>query len=107
MINIDFSNIDEEIVYKIFEVDGKEGEALNDIYLELFELIGKEAVIKLYKFYKGDRIDLPMRMFRPEFIADIAKNIPDRRERAKIARAAGYSAKAIESMLSKRRNEDQ
>ena len=106
MINIDFSNIDDEMVYKLFEVDGKEGEALNDMYLELFELIGKDAMLKLHKFYKGDRIDIPMRLFRPEFIADVAKQVTDRRERAKIARAAGYSAKAIEGMLAKRRSEE-
>ena len=106
MINIDFNNIDDKMVYKLFEVDGKEGEALNDMYLELFELIGKDAMLKLHKFYKGDRIDIPMRLFRPEYIADVAKQVTDRRERAKIARAAGYSAKAIEGMLAKRRSED-
>lgn len=82
-----------------------ESEALNDMYLELYELIGKDAMLKLYKYYRGDKIDCPMRLYRLEFIADIAKQVPDRRERAKIARAAGYSAKAIEGMLSKRRNE--
>jgi hypothetical protein len=107
LINIDFSNIDEEIVYKLFEVEGNEAEALNDMYLELFELIGREAMLKLYKYYRGDKMDLPMRLFRPEFIADIAKQVPDRRERAKIARAAGYSSKAIEGMLAKRKNESE
>jgi hypothetical protein len=46
-----------------------------------------------------------MRLYRPEFIADIAKGVSDRRERAKIARAGGYTAKAIETLLTKRRNE--
>lgn len=105
MITIDFGNINDEIVYQLFGVDGNESEALNDMYLELYELIGKDAMLKLYKYYRGDKIDCPMRLYRLEFIADIAKQVPDRRERAKIARAAGYSAKAIEGMLSKRRNE--
>ena len=107
MINIDFGNINDEIIYKLFNVEGNESEALNDMYLELYELIGKEAMLKLHKFYKGDKIDCPMRLYRLEFIADIAKGVPDRRERAKIARAAGYSAKAIEGMLTKRRNESE
>jgi len=107
LINIDFGNIDDEIVYKLFEVEGNEAEALNDMYLELFELIGKDAMLKLFKYFRGDKIDCPMRLYRLEFIADIAKQIPDRRERAKIARAAGYSAKAIETMLSKRRNDNE
>lgn len=107
MIKIDFGNLDDNIVYELFGVDGNESEALNDMYLELFELIGKEATLKIYKYFRGDKIDCPMRLYRLEFIADIAKQVPDRRERAKIARAAGYSAKAIEGLLSKRRKENE
>jgi hypothetical protein len=105
-INIDFDNINDEIVYGAFAVEGNEGEALNDIYLEMLELIGRDAMLKLFKHYRGDKIDFPMRLYRPEFIADLAKQVTDRRERAKIARAGGYSAKVIESLLSKRRKED-
>lgn len=107
MINIDFDNISDEIVYKLFEVEGNESEALNDIYLELFELLGRDGMLKVFKHFRGDKIDCPMRLYRPEFIADIAKQIPDRRERAKIARAAGYTAKMIEGLLLKRRKENE
>lgn len=106
VISIDFDNITDEIIYQIFEVDGNEAEALNDSYLELFELIGRDAMLKLFKHYRGDKIDCPMRLYRPEFIADIAKQATDRRERAKIARAGGYSARAIEGLLIKRRKEN-
>jgi len=106
VINIDFENINDELVYQEFGVDGNESEALNDIYLELFELIGKDAMLKLFKHYRGDKIDCPMRLYRPEFIADLAMQSSDRRERAKIARAGGYTAKAIETMLSKRKKEN-
>ena len=104
---IDFNNINEEIVYEVFNVDGNEVEALNDGYLELFELIGKEAMLKLFKHFRGDKIECGMRLYRPEFIADLAKNATDRRERAKIARAGGYSARVIEGILSKRRKENE
>lgn len=99
MINIDFDNINEDVVYKAFKVDGNEAEALSDSYLGLFELIGRDAMLKLFKHYKGDKIDLPMKLYRPEFIADLARQTADRRERAKIARAGGYTVKFIESML--------
>ena len=105
-MNIDFNNINDEIIYEVFGVDGNEAEALSDAYLELFELIGKDAMLKLFKHFKGDKIDCPMRLYRPEFIADLAKKESDRRRRAKIARAGGYSAKVIEGMLSKRKNEN-
>ena len=54
MIDIDFDNINEESVYKAFHVDGNESEALNDSYLELFELIGRDAMLKLFKYFRGD-----------------------------------------------------
>ena len=104
---IDFDNITDESVYQAFSVDGNEAEALNDIYLELFELLGKEAMLKIYKHYRGDKLDLQMRLYRPEFIADLAKSVKDRRERAKIARAGGYTSKLIESLLGKRKKENE
>lgn len=107
VINLDFDNISDELVYKAFGVDGNEADAINDIYLELFELIGRDAMLKLFKHFRGDKIDCPMRLYRPEFIAELAKSVEDRRERAKIARAGGYSAKVIEGMLNKRRKESE
>lgn len=107
LIDIDLDNLNEEDVYNAFGVDGNEGEALNDIYLELYELIGRDGMLKLFKYFRGDKIDCPMRLYRPEFIADLAKQTTDRRERAKIARAAGYTVKFIEGMLRKRRDEEE
>ena len=107
MKKIDFDNINDEIVYEVFDVDGNEAEALSDSYLELFELIGKDAMLKLFKHFRGDKIDCPMRLYRPEYIADLARQETDRRERAKIARAGGYAARVIEGILSKRRKENE
>lgn len=107
MITIDLDNMNEEAIYKALGVDGNEAEALNDIYLELFELIGRDATLKLFKHFRGDKIDCPMRLYRPEYIADLAKQTTDRRERAKIARAAGYTVKFIEGLLRKRKEDDE
>jgi hypothetical protein len=106
MTNIDLDGISEESLYVIFKVDGNESEALNDNYLELFELIGRDAMLKLFKYFRGDKIDCQMRLYRPEFIAKIAMQTSCRRERAKIARAGGYTTKFIESILTKRRKEN-
>ena len=107
MVDIDFNNISDEIIYEVFQVEGNESEALNDSYLELYELLGRDAMLKIFKHFHGDKIDCPMRLYRPEFIADLAKNEPDRRKRAKIARVGGYSARVIEGILSKRRKENE
>ena len=55
MINIDLENLNEDDVYKAFGVDGNEGEALNDIYLEIYELIGRDGILKLFKYFCGDK----------------------------------------------------
>lgn len=107
VIDIDLDDVNEVAIYEAFNVDGNESEALNDSYLELFELIGRDAMLKLFKYFRGDKIDCPMRLYRPEFIADLAKQTNDRRERAKIARAGGYTTKFIEGVLHKRRDEDE
>lgn len=106
MIELDLDNLNEETVYNAFNVDGNEADALNDSYLELFELVGRDAMLKLFKYFRGDKIDCPMKLYRPEFIADLAKQETDRRERAKIARAGGYTVKFIEGVLRKRRGEE-
>lgn len=105
MKKIDLNTLDEAGVYDAFGVDGNEADALNDNYLELFELIGKDAMLKLYKYFRGDKIDCPMKLYRSEYVADLCRQVTDRRERAKIARAAGYTAKFIESLLSKRKDD--
>lgn len=107
MVKIDFNNINDKIIYEAFHVEGNEAEALNDSYLELFELLGSDAMLKIFTHFHGDKIDCPMRLYRPEFIEDLAKGETDRRERAKIARAGGYSARVIEGLLSKRRKENE
>lgn len=107
MIKIDFDNMNDRDIYEAFRVDGNESDALNDSYLELFELLGRDAMLRLYTHYHGDKIDCPMRLYRSEFIADIAKSETDRKERAKIARAGGYSARVIEGLLNKRRKEEE
>lgn len=107
MIDIDLDNANEEAVYEAFCVEGNEAEALNDSYLELYELIGRDAMLKLFKYFRGDKIECPMRLYRPEYIADLAKQETDRRTRAKIARAGGYTAKFIEGLLNKRRKENE
>lgn len=107
MTKIDLDNLNEESVYEAFNVDGHESEALNDSYLELYEIIGRDAMLKLFKYFRGDKIDCPMRLYRSDYIADLVDQTSDRRERAKIARAGGYTIKFIEGILSKRRNEDE
>ena len=105
MSKIDFNKITDEQIWDIFKVQGNESEALSDSYLELFELLGRDGVLTLYKHFRGDKVDCPSKLYRPEYIVDLCRQEPDRRERARIARAAGYTAKFIENMINKRKSE--
>ena len=102
-----YINGDETDIYEALGVEGHEEDALNYSYLDLYKLLGKEAMLKLFNHFRGDKIECPMRMYRAEYIADLAKQTTDRRERAKIARAGGYTLKFIEGILSKRKNENE
>ena len=62
-------------------------------------------MMKLYDNYHGDKIDCPMKLYRAEYIADLAAQEKDRRKRAEIARAGGYALKFIESLIQNRRKE--
>ena len=70
----------------IFPEENEE-KALTDRYFELYELLGAEAMMKLYDHYHGDKID--------------------RRKRAEIVRAGGYALKFIESLIQKRKKESE
>ena len=80
--DIDLDNLDETGIYEALGVEGHEDDALNDSYLDLYELLGKEAMLKLFKHFRGDKIECPMRLYRAEYIANLAKKATDRRERA-------------------------
>lgn len=84
---------------------GEEEQALTDRYYELYELLGAEAMMKLYENYRGDKIDCPMKLYRAEYIADLVSRETDRRRRAEIARSGGYALKFIESIINKRKKE--
>ena len=90
----------------IFPEENEE-KALTDRYFELYELLGAEAMMKLYDHYHGDKIDCPMKLDRAEYVADLAEQEKDRRKRAEIARAGGYALKFIESLIQKRRKESE
>ena len=86
----------------IFPEENEE-KALTDRYFELYELLGAEAMMKLYDHYHGDKIDCPMKLYRAEYVADLAAQEKDRRKRAEIARAGGYALKFIESIIQRRK----
>ena len=103
MIGIDFDTMTDVDIYRTFVAEGKEGEALTGSYPELVELIGSEATLKLFKYFRGCKIDCPKFFYRQDFIVGLAAQVQDKRERAKIAVASGYTANRLEVLVSQRR----
>ena len=93
--------------FEAFFPEENEEKALTDRYFELYELLGAEAMMKLYDHYHGDKIDCPMKLYRAEYVADLAEQEKDRRKRAEIVRAGGYTLKFIESLIQKRKKESE
>ena len=105
--NTENSNVYDSDAFNGFNIEGNEAEALTDSYFELYQLLGAENMLKLYKHFHGDKIDCPMKLYRADNIADLASKTTDRKKRAEIARAGGYSLKFIESILQKRDNNEE
>jgi hypothetical protein len=100
MESIDLTNMSEVDIYHNFVESGMELDALNGSYPELVELIGCEATLKLFKYFRGSKIDCPKFFYKQDFIAEIAAKVTDKRERAKIAIASGYTSSRIEVLIS-------
>ena len=86
-MNLDLDTMTDVDIYKIFVPSGKESEALTGSYPELVELIGCEAALKLFKHYRGGKIDCPKFLYRQDYLVELASQVSDKRERAKIANA--------------------
>jgi hypothetical protein len=106
VFDFDFESVTDADIYKAFVPDGKETEALTGSYPELVELIGCEATLKLFKFFRGGKIDCPKFLYKQDYIVSLAINVPDKRERAKIAIASGYTANRLEALVVKRKKEE-
>ena len=100
MDSIDLGTMTDLDIFRLFVPDGKEEEALTGSYPELVSLIGREATLKLYRYFRGCKIDCPKFFYRQDFIVALAAKEPNRRERAKIAVASGYTANRLEVLVS-------
>ena len=106
MVNLDLDSMTDIDIYRVFVPDGKEPDALTGSYPELVELIGCEATLKLFKHFRGSKIDCPKFLYRQDYLAEMASHVSDKRERAKIAIASGYTVNRLEALVGKRKKEN-
>ena len=69
------------------------GEYLNGAYNELANLLGIEAVLKIYNTYRGQQLTLPVQLFSKEFIIRQIVEEYDGYNIKQLATKFGYSEK--------------
>ena len=74
-----------------------EPEDLIGIYSEMAQLIGAEAVTKIYVHFKGQQIAFPTRLYTKDYIV--------RQPIKKMATRYGYSERRLRQMLKESREE--
>lgn len=75
------------------------GEYLNGAYNELANLLGIDAVLKIYNTYRGQQLSLPVQLFSKEFIIRQIVEEYDGYNIKQLATKFGYSEKWIRKIL--------
>lgn len=83
------------------EVDDlkKEVELYNDIYREISEIVGLDAMLKLYLRFKGQQVSFPVRLHNPKMIQHRVIKEYDGTNIAALAQKYDYSEKTIRRMI--------
>ena len=73
------------------------------IYAEMSEILGEEIVRIIHKHYKGQQINLPMKLYSNEYVEKYIVNNYGKKSVREMARELGYSDKWV-SRLTKNVN---
>lgn len=77
----------------------KEVELYNDIYKEIAEIVGLDAMLKIYLRFKGQQITFPMRLYNPQMIQQNVVKEYDGTNISELAKKYDYSEKSIRRMI--------
>ncbi len=76
-----------------------EKELYNDIYKELNDLVGLDAMLKIYLQFKGQQITFPVRLYNPRSIQRNVIREFDGTNVKELASKYGYSEQTIRRMI--------
>jgi Mor family transcriptional regulator len=77
----------------------KEVELYNDIYKEINEIVGLDAMLELYLRFKGQQVTFPVRLYNPELIQKNVIKEYDGTNIPELAQKYNYSEKTIRRMI--------
>ena len=69
------------------------------IYAEMSEILGEEIVRIIHKHYKGQQINLPMKLYSNEYVEKYIINNYSKKSVREIARELGYSDKLVGRLI--------
>ena len=69
------------------------------IYAEMSEILGEEIVRIIHKHYKGQQINLPMKLYSNEYVEKYIINNYSKKSVREIARELGYSDKWVGRLI--------
>ena len=80
-------------------MNNNESELLNDVYRDISEKLGLDAAIEVYRMFKGQQINFPVRFFNPTRIQRIIAEEYDGTNIRTLAAKYNYSEKTIRRII--------
>lgn len=71
------------------------------IYSDMVEILGEEIVTKLHKYYRGQQITFPMKLYSNEYIEKYIINNHKKKTLKEMCRELGYTEGWIKQLLNK------
>ncbi|WP_238904404.1 Mor transcription activator family protein [Clostridium sp. YIM B02506] len=72
---------------------------LNGIYRDICENLGEEVARGLHRFYKGQQITFPMRLYSQKYVIRYISNNYNGKNSKKLARDLGYTERWIKEII--------
>lgn len=70
-----------------------------DIYAEMSELLGEEVVLMIHKYYKGQQINFPMKLYSNEYLERYILTYYGKKTVIEMSRELGYSDKWVSKLI--------
>ena len=69
------------------------------VYNDFSELLGEEAVEKIFQTMAGQQITLPKKLYTKDYVIEETKYITDRTELKRVALQYGYTERRLKQIL--------
>jgi len=87
------------MIDKEIDKNNIKAEHFNGIYADLADLLGFEVVLKIHNEFRGQQINVPVRLFSKEFVVSQIMENNDGSNMKSLATRYGYSEKWVRQIL--------